>query len=358
MESIRILVSNRALPSTKVGSWTTRMTSFVTRNPDFFNYILSPNKVFVTSRYCKKRSFITWKKRFKKFQIVNWVALDYLKEIKKISKDYKKLTVVVMDDLHLLEAISLIKKDLRCELELVLSFHGFNLSLDPKILVSIDKILFLSKTGYEFSKNNYEIFPKGIIVGNAVNSDVFFPLDNEQFKKKRQEKGFSETDKVLIWMANDRPKKGFHIFKAIVEKLLIKNRDLKVLIIGTTQTINDSNVKTVGRLPNNEIATYLQLGNYYMFTTLYDEGFGLSMIEAYKCGNVILASKLGAIPEVLHGLTNTFLIENPNDIDNWVKCLNDIITKSTVDYKRLSVKAASTIWNYEDWETKFINSIL
>ena len=357
MDSIKILVSNRALPSDKVGSWTTRMTNFVTRNPDFFNYILSPNKSLDSSRYCKKRSFITWKKRFKKFQLVNWVALDYLKEIKKLSKNYNKITVVVMDDLHLLEAISQIKKGLRCELELVLSFHGFNLSLDPELLSSIDKILFLSNAGYELSKKNYAIFPKGIIVGNAVNSKIFYPLDDEQFKKKRQEKGFSETDKVLIWMANDRPKKGFHIFKAIVEKLLTHNKDLKILIIGTTQTINHDNVKSVGRLPNNEIATYLQIGNYYMFTTLYEEGFGLSMVEAYKCGNTVLASKLGAIPEVLNGLTNTFLIENPNNINSWVKCLNDTMAKSTINYERLSVKAASETWNYEDWETKFINSI-
>ncbi|EDP69668.1 mannosyltransferase [Flavobacteriales bacterium ALC-1] len=357
MDSIKILVSNRALPSDKVGSWTTRMTNFVTRNPDFFNYVLSPNKSLVTSRYCKKRSFITWKKRFRKFQLVNWVALDYLKEIKKISKNYDKITVVVMDDLHLLEAISQIKKGIKCELELVLSFHGFNLSLDQKLLSSINKILFLSKTGYEFSKKSHKFFPKGIIIGNAINSNIFYPLDDEQFEKKRQEKGFSETDKVLIWMANDRPRKGFHIFKAVAEKLLTQNKNLKILIIGTTQTINHINVETVGRLPNNEIAAYLQLGDYYMFTTLYEEGFGLSMVEAYKCGNTVLASKLGAIPEVLHGLTNTFLIEDPNVINNWVKCLNDIMIKSTVNHKRLSVKAASTIWDYEDWETKFIKSI-
>lgn len=357
MDSIKILVSNAALPSDKIGSWTTRMTKFITRNPDFFNYILSPNKSLVTSRYCKKRSFITWKKRFRKFQLVNWVALDYLKEIKKISKNYDKLTIVVMDDLHLLEAISHIKKNLRCELELVLSFHGFNLSIDSELLSSISKILFLSKTGYELSKKNHEFFPKGVSIGNAIDSNIFYPLDDEKFKKKRQEKGFSETDKILIWMANDRPKKGFHIFKAVTEKLLTQNKDLKILIIGTTQTIDHTNVKTVGRLPNNEIATYLQLGDYYMFTTLYEEGFGLSMVEAYKCGNTVLASKLGAIPEVLNGLSNTFLIEDPKAIGNWVKCLNDIMIKSTVNSKRLSVKAASKIWNYEDWETKFIRSI-
>jgi glycosyltransferase involved in cell wall biosynthesis len=262
-----------------------------------------------------------------------------------------------MDDPHLVEAISYIKSSLKCETELIFSFHGFHMVLNEKVTASIDKILFLSKTGYEVSKTNNLRFPIGLVVGNAVDSDVFFPLETEQFKIKRENLGYSEFDEILIWMANDRPRKGFHIFKAVVERVLVEYTDLKVLIIGTGQTINHPNVRSVGRIPNNEVAKYLQLGNYYMFTTLYNEGFGLSMIEAYKCGNVIIASSLGAIPEVLDGLKGTYLIENTEDVDEWINNFKIAKANFIGNENRLDSISASTIWCYNDWEIKFINAI-
>jgi len=352
-KTAKILVSNIGLPSYKIGSWTTRMSMLIKNNLDLFDYILSPANQIENSILCKKRSFLTWKKPLRKIQILNWVALDYLSNIKKLSKKYDKLIVVVMDDPHLIEAIGLIKNKLRCEVELIFSYHGFNLSIDTAVLQSINSILFLSKRGYEISKGNNKNFPKGVVVGNAVNSQVFYPLDPEEYKKQRQIFGYSETDEVLIWMANDRLKKGFHIFKDVVKELFKNNEDLKVLILGTNQTINSPNVKSIGRIPNNEVAKYLQLGNHYMFTTLYDEGFGLSMIEAYKCGNAIIASNKGAIREVLEGLNNTHLIENPNDLDSWVSNYN----KARLDKKKLNKEQTNVVWNYPDWEEKFINAI-
>ncbi len=356
-KSAKVLVSSIALPTSTIGSWTTRMSRFLNEHPDVFNYILSPNSSLKTTVFCKKRSFITWKKQLRNVQLLNWVASDYIKQIKKIARNHDKLVVVVMDDPHLLEAISLIKKGLNCDVELIFSFHGFNLSLDSKIIASIDKILWLSQSAVIKNKTKYQGFPESVVVGNAVDSNVFYPLEDSIFIQNRVNKGYSESDEILIWMANDRPKKGFHIFKSVVENLLKTNANLKIIIIGSSQTINHSNVKSVGRIPNTEIATYLQLGNYYMFTTIYEEGFGLSMIEALKCGNSVIASNLGAIPEVLKGIKNTYLIEEPEDVNSWVQCFNLARTNSNFGKDRLSKNETDVVWNYKDWEAKFINAI-
>ncbi len=94
-----------------------------------------------------------------------------------------------------------------------------------------------------------------------------------------------------------------------------------------------------------------------MFTTLYQEGFGLSMIEALKCGNSVIASSRGAIPEVLNNLDNTYLIEDVEDINSWRKGFNLARTNSNFGKDRLSKNDTEVIWNYEDWEAKFINAI-
>lgn len=353
----KVLVSNIALPTSNIGSWTTRMSRFLTNHPDFFNYILSPNNRLETSLFCKKRSFITWKMQFRQFQLLNWVASDYIKQLKKIARNHDKLFVVVMDDPHLLEAVSLIKKDLKCDVELIFSFHGFNLSLDSKIIASIDKILWLSQSAVDINKTKYQNFPKSFVVGNAIDSKVFYPLESSTFIQNRANKGYSETDEILIWMANDRPKKGFHIFKSVVENLLKTNTNLKIIIIGSSQSINHSNVKSVGRITNHDVAPYLQLGNYFMFTTLYEEGFGLSMIESLKCGNTVIASNLGAVSEVLKGIKQSYLIDKPEDVNSWVQCFNLARTNSNFGKDRLSKNDTDIIWNYPDWEAKFINAI-
>ena len=354
-KAVRLLVSNIGLPSDKIGSWTTRLGLFISDRPNAFDYILSPKKSNNKSIFCKKRSIITWRKSLRNFQLLNWVALDYIKCIKHLSTKHSKLIIVVMDDPHLVEAIGLIKNKLKCEVELCFSFHGFQLSLNQQVLLSINKIFFLSKLAYDLNKKKYEIFPEGFIVGNAVDSKTFYPLNIQDFNDNRLAMGYLESDYILLWMANDRPKKGFHIFEKVALQLLKEYQDLKIVVIGTTKRINHPRIKNVGRIRNQEVARYLQIGNSYMFTTLYEEGFGLSMIEAYKCGNAVFASNLGAIPEVLHGLTKGYLINNPNNINSWLHSFRK--EKLIEQNNRLNKIQASTIWNYEEWENKFNNAI-
>ncbi|MBC2846109.1 glycosyltransferase [Winogradskyella flava] len=357
-KSAKILISNMALPTTKIGSWTTRMSRFIDDNPLFFNYILSPSNSLSTSIYCKKGSFITWKKPFRNFQLLNKVASDYIKQIKRLSRNYDELTIVVMDDPHLVEAMSLIKNRLKSNVELIFSFHGFNLELDSKIMQSIDKILWLSQKASEHNKLNYDDnFPSSYVVGNAVDSDKFHPLNSDKFIEERSKRGYSQRDEILVWMANDRPKKGLHIFKLVVESLLEEHKNLKIIVIGTSQEINHSNVFCIGKIPNHEVATYLQIGNYYIFTTLYEEGFGLSVVEAYKCGNVVMASNKGAIPEVLNDLNHAYLVDEPENINSWVECFNLARTNSNFGKERISKRETDSIWNYNTWEEKFVDAI-
>lgn len=356
-QAANILVSNIALPTTKIGSWTTRLSHFIVANPEVFDVILSPYNDGVNNRYCKKRKFITWKKRWRNLQLLNWVAVDYVKQIKKLSKKYSKVTIVVMDDPHLLEAIVVIKSKLKCEVEIVFSFHGFELKVYPEIIAAIDKILFLTQTGVEKSKLEYQNFPKTIVVGNAVNSDVFYPLENSEFIEQRRKMGFTKSDEILVWMANDRPQKGIDIFLKIAQRLLQQHNQLKIIIIGSEQSIPNKNVKTIGKMSNIEVASYLQISNYYMFTTRYKEGFGLSMIEALKCGNVVLASNRGAIPEVLKNFDFTYLIDEVEDINLWVETFNLARTNSKFGKERPKKTDTDSIWNYEDWEQKFMNAI-
>jgi glycosyltransferase involved in cell wall biosynthesis len=194
-------------------------------------------------------------------------------------------------------------------------------------------------------------------VGNAVLSENFYPLSLDQFKDLRKRLDYPENSEILTWMSNDRPKKGFSIFKSVAKKLMASYENLHVIIIGTEQEILHQRAKTIGRIPNYDIPNYLQISNYYMFTTLYDEGFGLSMIEALKCGNSVIASNKGAIPEILNDLDRTFLVDSVNTDEAWISCFEKARIHSNFGQIRPNKSQTSTIWNYNNWEQKFTNAI-
>ncbi len=355
--SLKILISNQALPIKGIGSWTTRISK-LNSNHTFFDYILSPSSHNEKYLYCKKRKFLTWREEVRALNLKFWVAKDYIQKIKFLSKEANKITVVVIDDTHLLEAITLTKNNYKCSIEIVFSFHGFNLNLKNEVLQKTDKILFLSQLGYEYSKEKYpRTFPKTIVVGNGVDSNIFFPLEEKELVTQREEYGYDIDDEILIWVANDRPKKGIHIFYEIIEKLLKSLPDLKVIIVGSRSHYSNSRVSNIGRVSNQDVAKYLKISNYYMFTTFYDEGFGLSMIEALKCGNAVIASNKGAIPEVLSGLNSVYLVENIIDVEKWIEAF--YLARKETNFGKIRPNKAKTdqIWDYNTWEHKFIEAI-
>ena len=47
-----------------------------------------------------------------------------------------------------------------------------------------------------------------------------------------------------------------------------------------------------------------------MHPAIWEEGFGISIIEAMSCGKICIASRKGAIPEIIDDGVNGFLVES------------------------------------------------
>ncbi|NND61919.1 MAG: glycosyltransferase family 4 protein [Flavobacteriaceae bacterium] len=327
------------------------------KNRDCFDTILSPSRATSKNIYCEKRKFITYHKWFRKMILFSWVARDYLKTLGRLAVKTNRITVLIMDDPHLAEAIALKKSTFAADLRIIFSFHGYRLKLRQEVVDQIDKVIFLSEKGKNTSIESYKHFkPETAVVWNGVNSSLFFPLEDVKRDSLRTEMGFNDEHLVLIWMANDRPLKGFHIFRDLVQHVLQKFNFIKVITIGTTQKIDHPTVLNVGRIPNSEIPKYLQAGDIYLFTSLYEEGFGLSMIEALKCGNTVIASNRGAIPDVLDGLPDCHLVDDPESVSEWIEVTKKVI--EGFEGNRLTAPQAHSIWNYSDWETRYMSAIV
>lgn len=318
---IRILVSNTSIPSKKIGSWTNRISRLIEKDDTFFDYIFSPALSSSPKNiFCKKKKWLPlFPSKFRKWQIINYRLKSYIKAFKIFSKGHEEVQIVVMDDLLLLEAFAILKSKGE-KFELVFSFHGHSLSFVGDWCAQVDKILFLTNSGYlETLGNHQEFTPLVSIVGNGVNSADFFPLIEDEKEKRKLELGLAKKSKILIWLSNDRPKKGFHLFKQVAKNLIENYPDLIIWIFGVTEDSDlvHDRIKFYGRIPNTQLPFYLQSGNFYMFTSLWKEGFGLTLVEAAKCGNQVIASRIGGIPEVISGIEGAYLIDYPNRPEFW-----------------------------------------
>lgn len=261
-----------------------------------------------------------------------------------------------MDDLALLEAAAYWKwvNRKRKEVRIDFSFHGHDFILPESCGNQVDQVLFLTQLGYLDTRSKNAVFtPRVQFVGNGADSRLFFPLDAEEKSKKREELGYSKSDRILLWVSNPRPKKGLKLFVNLGKRLRAKYPELKILIIGNSGDFicPDQNWKAMGKLPNQELAKYLQIGDFYCFTSLWNEGFGLSLIEAAKCGNQVIASQIGGIPEVVHELPGSYLVPLPNQVEAWEAAFDQAWSEK--DSFQADPKFLHSFHDVKDWLSRF-----
>ncbi len=354
---LNILVSSIPLPAVNIGSWTNRIGQFQSKN-QFFDHILSPtsapNDQYI---FCQKKEVKPFHKIFK--NRVDRLAIEFLEALRKLSQQGQALRILVVDDRSLLEAVANSKSDFPMGTELIYSHHGDRLTSAPHVFEKVDKVLFLTEIGYKKTiEASYQFTPEVFIVGNGVVGDNFHPTDNEERTRALKEFGWSDDDIVLTWLANSRPVKGLHIFKKIVQRLSQKYSNIKVISIGHKpfEESSNGNWKQVGVVPNSELPRYLQLGDAYFFTSLWQEGFGLSLAEAVKCGNTPITSSLGGIKEVLKDIPDAIFVDQPNLVEKWEEAFEEFLSKRA-KVKKLSKMELSNWQTYEGWEARFLNAL-
>ncbi len=358
----KILLSPIGLPTRSIGSWTNRIQRFQEKT-GYFDRIISPtpspDQLHV---FAEKRQPGKLLKLFLRNDLQAFRYRKFLDAVLSFGSLSQPLQILVMDDKNLLEALVSIKPNLPKHSEIIFSFHGHRLLLGPYLADRVDKVLFLTKRGYlESFEANHQHPPLSFVVGNGVRSDLFFPLSRSEKRKQREELGFSVDNPIIIWMANSRPVKGFHLFKKVIAVLLKKYPNLQILSIGhePDESISYPNWHQLGKVPNEKLPKYLQIGDFYFFTSLWQEGFGLSLAEAVKCGNFALASNAGGIPDVVSGCPFAELVMEPNSISSWVDTFDKLLTKkSSNTISDEEMRGWLSNWHdYQAWERNYLYAL-
>jgi len=185
---------------------------------------------------------------------------------------------------------------------------------------------------------------------NGIDLNNFSPKDNLSINRKSI--GFTEEDFVIVYSGRINNEKG--ISELIDTMLQLKNPRIKLMILGSSFFDNDKNedifiqslknkakiyktqIVFTGFIPYNQVPNYLQLADIAVLPSMWDEPFGLTIVEAMAVGLPLITTRSGGIPEICEGVAT--IVERNDVVNNLVSAILDLYQDSE---KREQMTAAS-----------------
>jgi len=344
-----IVLSHLPLPYHKIGSWTNRYDHYI-KNSTKIDAIICPKPVL--EEYQKEYLFtkepilhkINVKLKNDRFYHFIMSFSEYIAKYPKSS-----FVVQIIDNFGLVKSLInyIIKHDLRNRIYLQYSYHGHELFANKEdtkfVFQHINEILFLTTSAVNANLEKFSVLPQYVsISSNGIDTSLF-----------NTDKRINNADKTtFLWCSQDRPKKGLHIILDVWEKFHQNYPFTELLIVGTGNEIKARGTKVIGKVENKNLPNIYKRSDVYLFPTQWEEPFGLTLIEALHCGCFCIASKLGGVPEVLNNGEFGWLINKPENSENWYKAMVKYIEEKPT-LNKIPVKK----FNLEKWSQN-MDSIL
>ncbi|QXF81487.1 glycosyltransferase family 4 protein [Rhodococcus pyridinivorans] len=176
-------------------------------------------------------------------------------------------------------------------------WYGF-LRMQEKVAQQIPTLLTVSENSADDIRTAFGIESERIhTIALGVNTEVFAPRKDERV-----------PGRIVCVASADAPLKGVPTLLEAVAKLRTE-REIELVLVsklapgGATEKLIDELaigdvVRTVSGIDDTELADLLASAEIAAVPSLY-EGFSLPAIEAMSCGTPLVASRAGAIPEVV-----------------------------------------------------------
>ncbi len=213
---------------------------------------------------------------------------------------------------------------------------------------------------------------KCITVYNGIDIESFSSSTNLNIN--RHQIGFSDNDFIVVYSGRINKEKG--ISELIDALLLLQNYpQIKLLVIGSTffgDAISDNdftrslkektnNLKDriffTGFVPYREISSYLRIADISVLPSMWEEPFGLTILESMAAGIPLITTNSGGIPEVCG---DTALIIERDDVSS--KIADAILFLYNNPQKRQMMTQAalcrSKLFSKEKYAERFFSALI
>lgn len=343
-----ILLSQSSLPASTIGSWTTLYKNYLESDHRIDCVVCpKPQKTFAGIKY----SFvnITFLQKIER-KFLKRKNLEYFKAIDKLIVTDEEYIIQIIDNYGMVKPLKnyLVSKGISQQCYIQFFYHGYlpyvQQGSESDFYEVIDEMILLTNDSYIKHKKEINVLPSYFsVLHNGIDTKKFSKISYSEKTKLKMELGF-DNKKVFVWCSQDRPKKGLDLILDVWRKIYASHKNIVLLVIGCDRRKKIDGVLFLGRIPNDELPKYFQVSDCYLFPTLWQEGFGLSLIEALHCGNYCVASAMGGVPEVLQYGKLGKLIENPHFVSEWEVAIRDFL-----EGKFEIPEFSSELYSMENW---------
>lgn len=294
---------------------------------------------------------------YKMKQIVNLILFKITKKytgnvyIREVIKDLEKRNEILSTyDCIIIQNIGKFVPILRklTKSKLILHLHNDYLNKNTdnakQIIQSCDNIWCVS----EFICNRVrEVVEDDIekqkvkLLYNGINLKEFKKEITDREKQELRKKyGFSEKEKIILYVGRLMPEKGIKELLLAFKKLSEKRKDISLLIVGGTieikknkdkfvtelekiaKTINNKVVFT-GNIEHKNLYEVYSIADIQVVPSKWEEAFGLIVIEGMTYSVPLIVTNSGGIPEIVQHNYEFLVDKNSNLIDGLYEKLED-----------------------------------
>jgi glycosyltransferase involved in cell wall biosynthesis len=191
---------------------------------------------------------------------------------------------------------------------------------------------------------NYGYADKTRVLYNGIQLDDYKYASEEIKEKYRKKYGLENSDKLIIYAGRIVPEKGaLQLIKAFKKAQF--SSSVKLIIAGGSFYSSDKvtpymkecldasknlgNIIFAGYVPGNEITALYHLGCVGVVPSIWNEPFGLTVLEMMASGLPIITTNRGAITELVDD--SMAFISDTSDEENWILSMAEQMKKLVED---------------------------
>lgn len=206
---------------------------------------------------------------------------------------------------------------------------------------------------------------------NGIDVKMFSP--KEKISISRKMLGFSESDFIIVYSGRINNEKG--ISELIDALLNLKDYpQIKLMVLGSSFFDNikyedefisslknkakeiENKITFTGYISYNQVPDYLQLADIAVLPSMWEEPFGLTIVEAMSIGLPLITTRSGGIPEICEGIA--IIVERKGISNNLTAAILDLYKNPN---KRKQMAAAGSkrakLFDKETFTKNFFASI-
>ena len=172
----------------------------------------------------------------------------------------------------------------------IIEIEKLSLELSDKVIIPSKKLKQILLKHYRIDKNKLEIVYDGVNTGLC-----------EKVQKKKGSQ--------VLFLGRLEPYKGCEFFLKAAKKVLEKNKNVKFMVVGWGKYLKsyvkltkklgiEKSVEFIGSVPHEKVSTFYSQSDVYVLPTVFD-AFGITVLEAMKCGTPVIVSKTAGVSEVV-----------------------------------------------------------